>query len=119
MNIINSYCISDDDECTLGTDNCDTNAMCTNTPAGSFTCTCNAGYSGDGTSCTGKKPSFSCVFLFKHSDLFNFMKLEGTSIHFTQRMPLFVINIILLNLDHIYLGEKSYEGNFLQTNMLL
>jgi hypothetical protein len=43
---------SDDDECTLNTDNCDTNAACTNT-AGSFTCACNSGYSGDGTTCTG------------------------------------------------------------------
>ncbi|XP_072025123.1 uncharacterized protein [Amphiura filiformis] len=43
------YC--DVDECTLDTDNCDTNAACTNT-AGSFTCGCNAGYSGDGVTCT-------------------------------------------------------------------
>jgi hypothetical protein len=42
---------TDDDECTLGTDNCDINAACTNTP-GSFTCACNAGYSGDGMTCT-------------------------------------------------------------------
>ena len=35
------------------TDNCDVNAACTNTP-GSFTCACNIGYTGDGTSCTGK-----------------------------------------------------------------
>jgi hypothetical protein len=43
----------DTDECTAGTDNCDTNAACTNT-VGSFTCACNTGYNGDGTSCTGK-----------------------------------------------------------------
>ena len=42
---------TDNDECSLGTDNCDANATCTNT-AGSFTCACNSGYSGDGTSCT-------------------------------------------------------------------
>ena len=34
-------------------DNCDENAQCTNTD-GSFTCTCNSGYSGDGVSCTSK-----------------------------------------------------------------
>ncbi|WP_437586226.1 FG-GAP-like repeat-containing protein [Sorangium sp. So ce1000] len=42
---------TDVNECALGTDNCDANAACTNTP-GSFTCACNAGYSGDGVTCT-------------------------------------------------------------------
>jgi cysteine-rich repeat protein len=38
------------DECANGTDNCDANATCANTP-GAFTCTCAAGYSGNGTTC--------------------------------------------------------------------
>jgi cysteine-rich repeat protein len=41
---------TDINECVLGTENCDINATCTNTP-GSFTCTCNTGYSGDGVTC--------------------------------------------------------------------
>ncbi|WP_437686102.1 FG-GAP-like repeat-containing protein [Sorangium sp. So ce176] len=41
---------TDVNECALGTDNCDANAACTNTP-GSFTCACNAGYEGDGVTC--------------------------------------------------------------------
>ncbi len=46
--------ISDIDECALGTDNCaDANSTCANTP-GSFACTCDAGYSGDGTECIGE-----------------------------------------------------------------
>ena len=40
----------DEDECSLMTDNCDTNASCTNTP-GSFTCSCDVGYAGDGVTC--------------------------------------------------------------------
>jgi len=42
---------ADIDECALGTDNCDVNATCTNIP-GSFTCTCNSGYAGNGLTCT-------------------------------------------------------------------
>ena len=34
-------------------DNCAEQAMCTDTE-GSFLCTCNTGYTGDGTECTGK-----------------------------------------------------------------
>ncbi|MCP4482167.1 MAG: hypothetical protein GY817_05155 [bacterium] len=43
----------DNDECSLNTHDCDSNAACTNT-AGSFTCACNTGYTGNGTSCSGK-----------------------------------------------------------------
>ncbi len=44
---------SDIDECTLGTHNCDINGQCSNT-VGSFTCSCNTGYAGDGVNCAGK-----------------------------------------------------------------
>ena len=43
----------DIDECDVDTDNCDMNAVCDNT-IGSFGCTCNPGYSGDGTVCLSK-----------------------------------------------------------------
>ena len=43
---------SDDDECYNGTADCDTNAACDNT-IGSYTCTCNTGYNGNGTICEG------------------------------------------------------------------
>ena len=50
---IDSVAVPDINECTTGTDNCDTNAVCTNIP-GSFTCACNQGYSGNGVNCAGK-----------------------------------------------------------------
>jgi hypothetical protein len=40
------------DECSLGTHDCDPDATCTNVPPGSYTCTCNDGYEGDGKMCT-------------------------------------------------------------------
>ena len=50
---------ADIDECIEETDNCDDNAICTNTD-GSFTCLCDLGYSGIGAICTGElSDSFS------------------------------------------------------------
>ena len=43
--------LTDINEC--DTNPCDVNAMCQNTP-GSFTCTCLAGFTGDGFTCVGK-----------------------------------------------------------------
>lgn len=42
---------TDIDECANGSAMCSTDATCANTP-GTFTCTCNDGFSGDGTTCT-------------------------------------------------------------------
>ena len=50
--IIQATYISDIDECEVGTDTCDNHATCTNTD-GSFTCTCNTGFFGDGYQCEG------------------------------------------------------------------
>ena len=51
--VIASPLTSDIDECADATNNCDSNATCTNTP-GSFTCACNQGYTGNETICEGK-----------------------------------------------------------------
>ena len=48
-----SFYSQDIDECSTKLDNCDPNAVCTNT-LGSYTCTCDRGFTGDGFSCTGK-----------------------------------------------------------------
>ena len=45
--------ISEINECDVGLDNCGVNASCANTD-GSFTCSCDTGYSGDGINCSGK-----------------------------------------------------------------
>ena len=42
--------LADVDECALGTDSCDVNAQCNDT-VGSFECTCNSGFIGDGRIC--------------------------------------------------------------------
>ena len=43
---------SDINECNDGSDNCHHNATCNNND-GSFYCTCNPGYTGNGTFCEG------------------------------------------------------------------
>ena len=48
----------DFDQCGMNNHTCDSNAMCINTD-GSFACTCNEGYTGDGVYCGGKHARFS------------------------------------------------------------
>ena len=57
LNTFLHYFLSDIDECALNTDNCNSNANCTNTD-GTYNCTCKKGYLGDGSNCTSKKISF-------------------------------------------------------------
>ena len=61
--ILSMYLLLDNNECTDNTDNCDTNANCTNTP-GSFTCTCNSGYTRNGVTCIGMYYSYLKDFVF-------------------------------------------------------
>ena len=55
-NITHSYFLFPDiDECfDNSTNDCDTNANCTNTP-GSYNCQCLSGFAGDGRNCSGNK----------------------------------------------------------------
>ena len=53
-NFLTSLClVLDLDECTTNSHTCDVNAVCQNT-VGSHTCSCKAGYTGNGKSCYGK-----------------------------------------------------------------
>jgi len=45
--------VADVDECAEGSAGCSADASCSNFPGG-FTCTCNDGYEGDGSTCDGK-----------------------------------------------------------------
>ena len=54
--IINNFAmilLLDVDECKAAIKPCHADATCTNS-VGSYTCTCNSGYLGDGKTCTGK-----------------------------------------------------------------
>ncbi|CAH3133140.1 unnamed protein product, partial [Porites lobata] len=52
-NCYNYTCFKDLDECTTGSHSCDVNSICQNT-VGSYKCSCNAGYTGDGKPCNGR-----------------------------------------------------------------
>ena len=57
---IKYYDFADIDECSSpDANNCSVNASCINTE-GSFNCSCNKGFAGDGFNCSGK----SCQILF-------------------------------------------------------
>ena len=61
--------IPDIDECYEGIDGCDINADCYDLP-GSYTCFCRVGYTGNGTTCTGKPlTSLSLLSYSHHSDI--------------------------------------------------
>ena len=67
--ILNCICIckkssdifSDMNECELDQDHCHSNATCHNV-VGSFMCTCNDGFEGNGTYCIGKKQTYMYSF---------------------------------------------------------
>ena len=48
-----SFSLPDIDECVADMDDCHEQASCMNTD-GSYTCTCNTGYTGNGQECSGK-----------------------------------------------------------------
>ena len=67
-NELNSFHVSysDIDECARKLDRCQEDASCTNTK-GSYNCSCDAGYSGDGFNCTGKTAPLVNIFVSNFS----------------------------------------------------
>ena len=54
--------VSDIDECATNTSDCDGNATCKDT-FGSYTCMCNKGYTGNGTSCNSTYKMIIYLFI--------------------------------------------------------
>ena len=65
------FFFADINECEAGKHNCHANADCTNTK-GSFECTCNLGYSGDGVNCKGENNTsvFFMMNLFQINSIY-------------------------------------------------
>ena len=61
------FLFPDIDECSAG-HKCDVNAVCKNTK-GSYNCTCDKGYYGDGRNCTGNPLNLFTIFLFSSNCL--------------------------------------------------
>ena len=85
--IYNSMCVVlhvDMNECESNdSNNCDENAQCTNTE-GSYTCSCNPGYTGDGVSCTSKLTTLLailCTYLIHLLNLQMSMNVNWRHIH--------------------------------------
>jgi hypothetical protein len=63
VNTVGSFTCGAVNECAIGTHNCHANATCTDTSTGvGFTCACNTGYTGTGTTCVdiNECASFPC-----------------------------------------------------------
>ena len=60
---------ADVNECERRAHNCHESATCTDL-VGGFNCTCNTGYSGNGTFCMGELNVFSCYVIQKRFSVF-------------------------------------------------
>ena len=58
---MNCFCHTDINECMTGANNCSQNGVCSNTD-GSYMCSCDTGFTGDGILCTGM---YNCTYHMK------------------------------------------------------
>ncbi len=97
------FYLLDIDECTNSTmNNCDlNNGNCTNTEGG-FNCSCNAGYSGDGTTCISESIRNSLGLYFKRNNEFQILTSVKTC---TTVMKMQTAQILLVALHaHVILA---------------
>ena len=59
-----SFFSPDIDKCSTNSHSCDVNAVCSNT-VGSYACACKAGFTGDGSTCTGEPFKYNFVCLIR------------------------------------------------------
>ena len=64
ISIFSIFIVTDIDECSMDPGQCDVNADCTNS-AGSYSCTCKQGFTGNGTTCEGILECFFHVTIFQ------------------------------------------------------
>ena len=69
--------VLDINECQEKSHNCDTVATCVNND-GSYTCTCNSGYTGDGRSCNGMHRLYHCASNYLCRKGINFSPISCT-----------------------------------------
>ena len=94
MDVFHWPSISDVNECSRGTSQCSSNATCTDT-IGSYTCSCNAGFSGDGFNCQGRgnvgsefNTLLNCVRNVQISMSALLMELTTVPDHLMERVPI-------------------------------